>query len=160
MPSITVIYDEVRALRPCESGLRSAAKQLGGVAAWNAKAATIADLRAAGVPYVDLIWLASALAKDSDDAKRRLRLWLADCAAHVLYIYERKGKSNAPRKAIIAARARARGEISAAAAADAAADATAGGRDQALEKFAEEIVQILIDMKAPGCKWLFMTEPA
>ena len=38
--------------------------------------------------------------------------------------------------------------------------ATAGGRDQALEKFAEEIVQILIDMKAPGCKWLFMTEPA
>jgi hypothetical protein len=123
MSAITVTYDEVRALRLCESGLKSAAKQLGGVAAWNAKPATFADLRAAGVPYLDLKWLTWALAKDSEDVKRHLRLWLADCAAHVLYIYEKKGKSTAPRKAIIAARARARGEISAAAAAAAAADA-------------------------------------
>jgi len=131
MSAITVTYDEVRALRLCESGLKSAAKQLGGVAAWNAKPATFADLRAAGVPYLDLKWLTWALAKDSEDVKRHLRLWLADCAAHVLYIYEKKGKSTAPRKAIIAARARARGEISAAAAAAAAADAAAAAVDAA-----------------------------
>ena len=55
-------------------------------------------------------------AEAAADAKRRLRLWLADCAAHVLHFYEKKGRSDAPRKAIIAARARARGEIPAAAA--------------------------------------------
>ena len=36
-------------------------------------------------------------------------------------------------------------------AADAAADAD---RDKILSDFAEAVVQILIDMKAPGCKWL------
>ena len=109
MSAITVTYDEVRELRPCESGLKSAAKLLGGITAWNAKPATIADLHTAGVPYNDLKWLAWRLAANSDDSKRRLWLWLADCAAHVLHIYEKKGKSDAPRKANIAARARARG---------------------------------------------------
>jgi hypothetical protein len=38
-----------------------------------------------------------------------------------------------------------------------AADAAAA-QDRVLSKFAEEVVQILIDMKAPGAKWLWMTE--
>src|SRR5690606_26600504 len=45
------------------------------------------------------------------DVERRLRLWMADCAAHVLHLYERTESSTAPREAIIAARAFARGEI-------------------------------------------------
>ena len=38
--------------------------------------------------------------------------------------------------------------------------AYAAKRDKVLFKFAEEVVQILIDMKAPGAKWLWMTEAA
>ena len=43
--------------------------------------------------------------------------------------------------------------------ADAAAYAYAA-RDKTLAAFAEDVVQILIDMKAPGCQWLFLTETA
>ena len=127
---IKVTYAEVKAFHLCESGLKSAARKLGGVKAWNATPASFADLRSAGIPFDDLKWLTWKLAGKSDDAKRRLRLWTADCAAHVLHIYEEKGESDAPRKAIIAARARARREISdaAATAAYAAAFAAAGRR--------------------------------
>jgi hypothetical protein len=56
----------------------------------------------------------------------------------------------------------------AAAAAAAAADAyayaanaaRAHARDQVLEDFAEGVVQILIEMGAPGCQWLSLTEAA
>jgi hypothetical protein len=122
---LKVTYAEVKALRPCETGLRSATKLLGGVNAWNAKPASFADLRAAGVPFDDLVWLASAMAHDSKDVERRLRFWIADCAARVLHIYEKTGTSPAPRAAIIAARQFARGEISAAAWAAASAAARA-----------------------------------
>ena len=53
----------------------------------------------------------------------------------------------------------------AAAAADAAADAAyayayadAAARDKSLANYAEAVVQILIEMKAPGCQWLDLTE--
>lgn len=42
----------------------------------------------------------------------------------------------------------------AAAVADAAAEAAAAAHDGVLAAFAESVVQILIDMKAPGCAWL------
>lgn len=42
-------------------------------------------------------------------------------------------------------------------AADADADAA---RDKSLAEFAEDVVQILIDMNAPGCQWLELTEAA
>lgn len=32
--------------------------------------------------------------------------------------------------------------------------ATNGARDKALASFAEDVVQILVAMKAPGCEWL------
>jgi hypothetical protein len=41
--------------------------------------------------------------------------------------------------------------------ADAAAYADAA-RDKILNEFAEDVVQILIEMDAPGCRWLFLTE--
>ena len=55
-------------------------------------------------------------------------------------------------------------DIAAAAVADAvyaafvADDARAKLRDEVLSGFAEYVVQILIDMKAPGCQWLWLTE--
>jgi len=109
---IKVTYTEVKALHPCESGLQFAVKLLGGLKTWNAKPTSFADLRAAGVPPDDLVWLASAMAQKNQDVERRLRLWTADCAARVLHIYEKTGKSPAPRAAIVAARQFARGEIS------------------------------------------------
>ena len=47
-----------------------------------------------------------------------------------------------------------------ASAADASADASASAyaRDRILNIFAEEVVQILIKMNAPGCQWLYLTE--
>lgn len=47
-----------------------------------------------------------------------------------------------------------------AAAATAAAYADADACDKQLSEFSEGVVQILIDMKAPGCQWLFLTEAA
>ena len=44
------------------------------------------------------------------------------------------------------------------AAAAAAAAAAAEARDGALSFYAEEVVQILITMEAPGCQWLALTE--
>jgi hypothetical protein len=45
------------------------------------------------------------------------------------------------------------------AAAVAAADADAdAARDKSLAEYAEAVVQILIDMKTPGCQWLVLTE--
>ncbi len=46
------------------------------------------------------------------------------------------------------------------AAAYAAADAKKSARDKSLADFAEGVVQILIEMKAPGCQWLELTELA
>ena len=46
----------------------------------------------------------------------------------------------------------------ASAAAAAAAYAAAAARDKSLADFAEGVVQILIEMKAPGCQWLALTE--
>jgi hypothetical protein len=49
---------------------------------------------------------------------------------------------------------------SAYAAASAAYAAKSKARDQVLSDFAEGVVQILIEMKAPGCEWLSLTEAA
>jgi len=45
-------------------------------------------------------------------------------------------------------------------AADAADAAAAAARDKVLSDYAEAIVQILIEMKAPGCQWLDLCEVA
>lgn len=69
-------------------------------------------LRAAGASFNTLIDLACEIARGDADIARRLRLWMADCVARVLRIYEAAETSDAPRKAIVAARRFARGEIS------------------------------------------------
>ena len=140
---IALTYDEVKALDPCEGEFPRVVKLLGGKTGWNGHKIDAATARKAGCTFDDIMWVASLMARKDADIDRRLRLWIADCAAHVLHIYERTGKSEAPRNAIIAARQFARGEIdedardaawaaaraARAAAWDAARDARAAARD-------------------------------
>ncbi|HAX40275.1 MAG TPA: hypothetical protein DCY10_05315 [Clostridiales bacterium] len=109
--SLALTYDEVKALEPCSKEWRRVSALLGGERGWNGKRIDAATARAAGCSIDDLVWVAISVARYDADVHRRLRLWMADCAAHVLHIYEKSETSDAPRNAIIAARAFARGEI-------------------------------------------------
>lgn len=108
----TFDYASVSALRPCATSFKAAAHRLGGVAAWKARAFTFTEMREAGIPINDLLWLATSASQNDKNVEHRLRLWMADCAARVLPILERErpGDQRA-REAIVAARAFARGEI-------------------------------------------------
>ena len=119
MPGLTLSYKELVALNPCDAP--AIAKLMGGASKWKHQV-DAAQARAAGVSFDNLVWVASAIARTDKDVERRLRLWMADCAARVLHIYEKTESGPAPRAAIIAGRAYARGEITDAAR-DAARDA-------------------------------------
>lgn len=108
---LALTYDELKALEPCSDDWTSVSALLGGETGWNGKRIDAATARAAGCSFNDLVCVASAVARYDADVARRLRLWAADCAARVLHIYEKSETSKAPRNAIIAARAFARGEI-------------------------------------------------
>ena len=108
-------YDELKALSPCRKDFARVSRLLGGEKGWNGNRINAAQARAAGCTFDDILWAASALSRKDRDVERRVRLWMADCAARVLHIYEKTEKSQAPRNAIIAARQFARGEIDAAA---------------------------------------------
>lgn len=79
---------------------------------------------------------------------------------------EKEGTREAAREAREVARAAADYAYAAAAADDAAAAYAAAdaakksARDLSLAEYAEAVVQILIDLKAPGCQWLELTEMA
>ena len=129
MNAPTLTYDGLISLSPCADELKRVVRRLGGPEKWNGKQITAAQARDAGISFDSILWAASALARDDKDIDRRLRLWMADCAARVLHIYEKTETSTAPREAIIAARQYARGEIEAAArAARAAARAAEAAR--------------------------------
>jgi len=72
----------------------------------------------------------------------------ASAAAHAAFAYDAASASAAS------------AAVYAASAYDAAAayDAASAARFEILSNFAESVVQILIEMKAPGCKWLFLAE--
>ena len=132
----TLTYDELIALRPCPSSLSRITQLLGGAKEWNGKPITAEQARNAGVTFAEIIWVTSTIARKNPDVKRKLRLWLADCAAHVLFIFEKKIKNdNRPRLAIFAARDFALGKITRAArdAAWDAARAAAGDAARAAE---------------------------
>ena len=135
MTTPTFSYSQVSALRPCRDGLKAAAGKLGGVAAWKARGFTFREMADAGIPFDDLIWLVSAAARNEPDIERRVRLWVADCAARVLPIFEREMPGDSrPRQAIEAGRGFARGAVSDAArdaAGDAAGDAARDAWDAA-----------------------------
>ncbi len=127
MTTPALSYTTLKTLNPCTDSLRRVAKLMGGASKWDGKQVTAADARRAGATFEDIIWAASAIARTNADVERRLRLWMTDCAAHVLHIYEHDYPSDQrPRNAIIATRQCARGQIGAAAMAaawDAARDA-------------------------------------
>ena len=109
--TIGLTYAGLKELQPCADSQKRVARLLGGAKAWNGRTVTAADARQAGCTFDDLVWAASAVARSNPDVERRLRLWIADCAARVLHIYEKTGDSPAPRAAIVASRQFARGEI-------------------------------------------------
>jgi hypothetical protein len=126
-PGLT--YDELRKLKPCSDSLSRVAKLMGGAKKWDGKKINAKQARKAGATFDDIVWAASSVARTDKDVERRLRLWLADCAARVLHIYEKNYPEDARvRDAIVTARQFARGEIGAAAGAAAgdAAGAAAG----------------------------------
>ena len=129
MSAIGITYAELKALRPCEDRLRASARRFGGARKWGSRKITAAEAVAAGVTLDDLVWVTSALARRDAELERRLRLWMADCAARVLCIYESKAPHDTrPRDAIVAARRFARGEIGVAARAAARAAAWVAAR--------------------------------
>ena len=128
MTAIAITYAELKKLNPCEDSRKRVAKLMGGARKWTAPI-TAQHAKDAGCTLDDVVWTASALTRDNPDVERRLRLWISDCAARVLHIYEKTEASDAPRNAIIAGRQFARGKIDAAAwdaARDAARDAAWG----------------------------------
>lgn len=138
---LALTYDEVKALEPCSKEWRRVSKLLGGKKGWNGKRIDAATARAAGCSIDDLVWVATSVARYDADVHRRLRLWMADCAARVLHIYEKSETSDAPRNAIIAARAFARGEIdnaARAAASDAAWIAARNAAELSAERYSAE----------------------
>lgn len=123
-PMITL--GQLAKLDPCEGKLAEMREKLP-----KRRRITAQMARAAGVSFDDIAWAASAMARVDKDVDRRLRLWAADCAAHVLHIYEKSETNTAPRDAIIAARQYARGEIGDAARVAARDAAGAAARDAA-----------------------------
>ena len=140
--------------------------------------------RAAGLRRLAIAQLGSAGALDEKDfAKRVSRLAIQSCVPQALRAAARLFKGDkkdamlnaadlcereptienaraARTAAADASSAAAYAAYAAASAADAdayAADA-AYARDTSLAAFAEGVVQILIEMKAPGCEWLYLTE--
>jgi hypothetical protein len=115
-------YDTLVTLKPCSDRRVAVANLLGGAEKWHGNLVTARQAKNAGVTFHDMMWAASAVARTTPDVERRLRLWMADCAAHVLHIFERERPSDMRvRECIIAARRFARGEIDAALAAACAA---------------------------------------
>jgi hypothetical protein len=99
-PSMT--WAEIRALRPCADRWTGVRRKLNATFPdYLFRRLTMADARAAGVEFDDLIWIAAR----ADE--RRTRLFAADCAARVSHLMP-DPRSHA---AIVAARQFARGEI-------------------------------------------------
>jgi hypothetical protein len=80
--------------------------------------------------------------------------YAADAVAAAYVAYAAADAADAAAAAAYAAYA----AYAAADAAAAAADEKSKKRDEVLTRFADEVLTILIDMKAPGCKWLHLCE--
>ncbi|WP_421859361.1 putative immunity protein [Oricola sp.] len=96
-----------------------------------------AQAREAGCTFGEIACVACHIAQSDAEVQRRLRLWMADCAARVLHVFEETESSHAPRRAIEAARQFARGEIDDAA--SAAAGAAAGDAARAAATVAARV---------------------
>ena len=111
--TLALTYAEFIYLDPGPERLLRIGQKLGGWKEWKNKKITAKEARDLGVTFYDILWVAAEVAVLNKGVRNRLRLWVADCAAKLLPDFEKEYPSNdAPRKAIIAARQYARGEIS------------------------------------------------
>ena len=120
MTEVKFTWEQIEALNPCREGYSKAKTALA-----RKRVLTVEKAVRAGVSAGDIHWVLERMAPRDKDIARRLVLWAADCAAHVLHIYERSNSSDAPRKAILYSRAQPDADADAAAYADADADARA-----------------------------------
>ena len=124
MGAVTISRASVTGLPICNEGIEIARAVLP-----TRRRLTFAQVRAEGTSFDDLVWVAAAMALTDKDASRRLRLWMADCAARVLDVFENTESRDALRGAVVAARQYARAAIDK----DAWATARAAGRTAAKE---------------------------
>jgi len=120
--AVTISRASVTGLPICDEGIEIAQAALP-----TRRRLTFAQVREAGTSFDDLVWVAAAMALTDKDASRRLRFWMADCAARVLDVFENTESRDTLRGAVVAARQYARGEIDK----DAWATARAAGRTAA-----------------------------
>lgn len=151
-PPIGLTLAGLGALYPCGRRYRAVVQLLGGANAWGDNIVTPAMARAAGCPFDDIVWTVAAVSHMGngmgDDVKRRACLWMADCAARVLPVYERQAPADLRvRDAITVARHHARGEVgraalnaARAAAQDAVKDAAKDVTDTAVKGIAGTVV--------------------
>lgn len=118
--TLSTSLDLIRKLGPCATGYRFALKSLPGDNTVTAVAA-----REAGCSFEDMSWYLSSIAGSDPEIAKRLRLWMADCAAHVLPRFEAVFADDPrPRAAIAAARLFATGQADSEAMVSAAAGAS------------------------------------
>lgn len=103
--TLSLTYSELKNLDPCPKRLRKVAKLMGGVRKWGHRRITAREAAEAGIEFDDLLWVAATIALTDNRVKRRLRLFLTDCAARMLPVFEKQHPDDArPREAIMAAR--------------------------------------------------------
>lgn len=140
MPKLAITLEDLKALQPCKDRMDVVTNLI----AWNGRAVTAAEAKAAGVSFDDLVWAASSVARNDKAVGRLLRHWTADCAVRVLHIFEKQHPSDMRvRDCIKAARDYANGKIddTARAAARAPAWAAAWAADGAAKIAAEAAVE-------------------
>jgi len=105
IPSLTLAA--VRKFRPCKEAYQRVSAILPKRGKIDARQAA-----EAGCTLRDLMWIANAVAGTDNSVERRVRHWMADCAARVLHIYESVYPDDMRvRAAVITARRLAEGEI-------------------------------------------------
>ena len=150
---LSLTYADLKALNPCADSLKRVSKLMGGARKWGSKKINAAQAREYGVALEDIVWVAATIAYADRDMERRIRLWLADCAAHVLHFYEKSYPNDVrPRDAIITSRAYARSETGAVAWAAASTAARAAAR-AAVRAAASEAARAAVSEAANAAAW-------
>ncbi len=99
MTTPTATIAQLQKLDPCKELWGPAQAKLRAYRNGGDIAYTVADARAAGVPLLDTLWAIDRI--NDGDLDRKIRLFLCDCAAHVLHLFEdRLPKDDRPRKCI------------------------------------------------------------
>ena len=124
---------QIKELKPCPRDWPRVKRLLKKINRRTGRGFSAKDARRAGCTFDDIVWVASAASRSDKAVERKLRHWMADCAARVLHIYEKQVPQDMRvRQAIEAAHDYADGNIDAAAwdAARAAAGDAAGAANE------------------------------